>query len=134
MHMAVGDPVADMLTRIRNGLMVRKDVVEMPCSNLKKGVAEVLEREGYIKTFRVIEDNKQGVLRVYLKFGPEGEQVISGLKRVSKPGMRVYRNCTEIEKVLRGLGIAILSTPKGILSDRECRKQKVGGELLCFVW
>ena len=132
--MSVNDPVGDMLTRIRNALMARRDCVDVPYSNLKKGVAEVLKREGYIRNFQVVKGDVQGTLHLHLKYGPDGEQVVRGLKRVSTPGKRVYRKWHEIERVLGGLGTAVVSTPKGVMSDKDCRKEKVGGELLCFVW
>ena len=128
------DPIADMLTRIRNAYMVKRDRVDIPASRLKMEIAAVLKREGYIADFVRYEDGKQGILRIYLKYGPRGEKVITGLKRISKPGRRVYARADEIPRVRSGLGIAILSTSKGVLSDRECRKRRVGGEVLCAVW
>jgi len=128
------DPIADMLTRIRNANMVYKDRVDIPASKLKKSIIRILKEEGFIKGFRYIEDGRQGILRVYLKYGPKRERVINELVRVSKPGRRIYVGKDEIPLVKRGLGIAILSTSKGIMTDRECRKLGVGGELLCIVW
>jgi small subunit ribosomal protein S8 len=127
------DPIADMLTRIRNALMVRKPTANVRASKVNLGIARVLKDEGYIEDFKFLETGPQGAIRIYLKYGPEGEMVITELKRESKPSRRVYRGVGEIPRVLAGLGIAILSTPKGILSDRECRRENVGGELLCTV-
>ncbi len=129
------DPIADMLTRVRNGSRARLDKVDMPGSRLKERIAQVLKDEGFIKNFRAItEGGNKMMLRVFLKYTPENESVISGLKRVSRPGLRVYVQTTEIPKVMSGLGISILSTPKGVLTDRAARKANVGGELLCTVW
>lgn len=130
----VADPIADMLTRIRNGSMAEHEKVDIPASRLKVRVAEILKDEGFIKNFRVIEDRKQGVLRVYLKYGPGQERIITGLRRVSKPGRRHYVTAEKVPSVLGGMGVAILSTPRGVLTDRESRKSKVGGEVLCYVW
>ena len=128
------DPVADMLTRIRNAVRVRKEKVNIPSSKLKVGIARVLRDEGYVNGFDVIEDGKQGILRVDLKYGPRGEDVIRDIQRVSKAGRRVYGKVSELPRVRDGLGIAIVSTNKGVLSDRSCREQNVGGELLCTVY
>lgn len=128
------DPLADMLTRIRNACRNQRETVDMPASRLKTGVAEVLKREGFITDFATFDDAKQGVLRVYLKYGPRGEKVINELKRVSRPGCRRYAGVDDVPLVRNGLGIAVVSTPKGVLSDRECRAQRVGGEVLCTVW
>jgi small subunit ribosomal protein S8 len=130
----VTDPVADMLARIRNGSLAEHEKVDIPSSKLKVRLAEILKEEGFIKNFRLIEDKRQGVLRVYLKYGPGQERVISGLRRVSKPGRRLYVGAGRIPTVLGGMGVAILSTPRGVLTDRESRKAKVGGEVLCYVW
>lgn len=130
----VTDPVADMLARIRNGSLAEHEKVDIPSSKLKVRLAEILKEEGFIKNFRLIEDKRQGVLRVYLKYGPGQERVISGLRRVSKPGRRLYVAADRIPSVLGGMGVAILSTPRGVLTDRESRKAKVGGEVLCYVW
>jgi small subunit ribosomal protein S8 len=130
----VTDPVADMLARIRNGSLAEHEKVDIPSSKLKVRLAEILKEEGFIKNFRLIEDKRQGVLRVYLKYGPGQERVISGLRRVSKPGRRLYVGADRIPSVLGGMGVAILSTPQGLLTDRESRKAKVGGEVLCYVW
>ena len=132
--MPVTDPVADMLTRIRNAVNVRFDTVEIPSSGEIEGIARVLQEEGYIKTSKVIEDNKQNVLRVYLKYGPDGEMILNHIKRESKPSRRLYKKVSQIEKVLGGIGIGIYSTSKGILSDRKCRQLKVGGEHICTIW
>ena len=128
------DPIADMLTRIRNALQARKDEVDIPASKLKRRIAEILKQEGYIKGFKFIADNKQGVLRVFLKYDDKKQSVITGLKRISKPGRRVYVGKEEIPRVMRGLGIAILTTSRGVMTDREARKLGVGGEVICYVW
>jgi small subunit ribosomal protein S8 len=130
----VTDPVADMLARIRNGSLAEHEKVDIPASKLKVRVAEILKEEGFIKNFRVIEDKRQGVLRVYLKYGPNQERVISGLRRVSKPGRRLYVGAERVPSVLGGMGVAVLSTPRGVLTDRESRQAKVGGEVLFYVW
>jgi small subunit ribosomal protein S8 len=130
----VTDPIGDMLTRIRNGSMAEHEKVDIPASKLKVRIAELLKEEGFIKNFRLIEDRKQGILRVYLKYGPGQERVITGLRRVSKPGRRRYVAADKIPSVLGGMGVAVLSTPRGVLPDREARRQRVGGEVLCFVW
>ena len=132
--MSMSDPLADMLTRIRNAGMVRSETVDVPMSNLKVGVAKVLREEGYIKDYQIIDDNKQGVLRIELKYGPNDERVISGIRRVSKPGVRQYVKADDIPKVMSGLGISILSTSKGIITDREARRLRIGGEILCEAW
>jgi small subunit ribosomal protein S8 len=130
----VTDPIADMLTRIRNSSLAEHEKVDIPASKLKVRLAEILKEEGFIKNFRVIEDKRQGQLRVYLKYGPNQERVISGLRRVSKPGRRLYVGADGVPSVLGGMGVAILSTPRGLLTDRESRQAKVGGEVLCYVW
>ena len=130
----VTDPVADMLARIRNGSLAEHEKVDIPSSKLKVRLAEILKEEGFIKNFRLLEGKHQGVLRVYLKYGPGQERVIRGLRRVSKPGRRRYVGADRIPSVLGGMGVAILSTPQGVLTDRESRKAKVGGEVLCYVW
>ena len=130
----VTDPIADMLTRIRNGSLAEHEKVDIPASRLRVRVAELLKDEGFIKNFRVIEDKKQGILRVYLKYGPGQERVITGLRRVSKPGRRLYVAADKVPSVLGGMGLAILSTSRGVLTDRESRRLKVGGEVLCYVW
>ncbi|UCE62466.1 MAG: 30S ribosomal protein S8 [Phycisphaerales bacterium] len=123
-----------MLTRIRNAVRVRRETVRIPSSNIKVGIARVLRDEGYINEFDVIEDKKQGILRIALKYGPRGELVINKIERASKPGRRVYRKVGDLPRVLDGLGIAIVSTSKGVMGDRDCREKKVGGELLCTVY
>jgi small subunit ribosomal protein S8 len=129
------DPIADMLTRVRNGSRARLEKVDMPSSRLKERIAQVLKDEGYIKNFRTVsEGGEKATLRVFLKYTPENEAVISGVHRVSRPGLRVYVGSQEIPKVMSGLGVSILSTPKGVLTDRAARKANVGGELLCTVW
>ena len=132
--MQVTDVVADMLTRIRNANSAKHETVDVPASNLKKAIAQILLNEGYIKAFELIEDNKQGTLRLALKYTETGAPVISGLRRVSKPGLRIYTNCEEMPKVMRGLGTAIISTSKGVMTDRAARENHVGGEVLAFVW
>lgn len=128
------DPIADMLTRIRNGNKANHTSVSLPSSNEKRAIAQILLDEGYIKGFDVEEDNKQGVLTIDLKYAEEGEKVISGLRRISKPGLRVYVKANEVPKVLDGLGIAIISTSKGLLTDKAARELNVGGEVMCYVW
>lgn len=128
------DPIADMLTRIRNGNNAKHDSVDVPASNIKKELAQILTNEGFIKGFDVIEDGKQGIIRIDLKYGKNSEKVISGIKRISKPGLKVYVKSNEIPRVLGGLGIAVLSTSKGIMTDKEARKENVGGEVICYVW
>lgn len=132
--MVTTDPIADMLTRIRNANTVTRDVVEVPSSRVKRDIAKILKEEGYIRDYEVVADRKQGVLRLYLKYGPNKQKVITGLKRISKPGLRVYANKDNIPKVLGGLGIAVISTPKGIMADRTARREGVGGEVICYVW
>ena len=132
--MQVTDAIADMLTRIRNANAAKHDSVKIPASNMKKAIAQILVDEGYIKGFTVEEDGKQGIMEVQLKYGPGKTQVITGLRRVSKPGLRIYTNCEDMPKVMKGLGIAILSTPKGVMTDKDARKANVGGEVLAFVW
>ncbi len=132
--MSTTDPIADMLTRIRNSNTARQDRVDIPGSKIKRSIAEVLKREGYIRDFAWIDDGRQGVIRIYLKYGPNRESVINGLRRISKPGLRVYAKRDEVPRVLGGLGIAILSTPDGILTDREARSKGIGGEVICYVW
>ena len=132
--MQITDAIADMLTRIRNANSAKHETVDIPCSNVKKAIAEILLEEGYIKSYTVIDDNKQGVIKVTLKYGPGKTRIISGLRRVSKPGLRIYSSCEDLPKVMRGLGVAIVSTPKGIMTDKKARKENVGGEVLAFVW
>lgn len=132
--MHITDPIADMLTRIRNANSAKHETVDIPASNMKKAIAQILLDEGYITSYKVIDDEKQGVIRVTLKYTENKAQVITGLRRVSKPGLRIYSNVEDMPKVMKGLGIAIVSTSKGIMTDREARKQNVGGEVLAFVW
>ncbi|AOT71181.1 30S ribosomal protein S8 [Geosporobacter ferrireducens] len=132
--MTMTDPIADMITRVRNANTVKHETVDIPASNMKKSIAEILLNEGFIKGYDVIEDGKQGIIRIQLKYGKNSEKVISGLKRISKPGLRVYARKDEIPKVLGGLGIAILSTSNGIVTDKDARKLGVGGEVICYVW
>ena len=132
--MQITDTIADMLTRIRNANSAKHPTVDVPASNMKKQIAQILVDEGYIKSFRVIDDDKQGVIRITLKYTENKSQVITGLRRVSKPGLRIYSNRKDMPKVMKGLGIAIVSTSKGIMTDREARKNNVGGEVLAFVW
>ncbi|MBI4229320.1 MAG: 30S ribosomal protein S8 [Planctomycetes bacterium] len=128
------DPIADLLTRIRNALRVRRDVVQVRFSVVKEGIAQALRREGYLRDVRRVEDGNRPELRIYLKYGPEGEEILRRLRRISRPGRRVYRGVSELKPVLAGIGATILSTPRGVLSDRECREQRVGGEVLAEVW
>lgn len=132
--MTMTDPIADMLTRIRNANMVNHESVEVPGSKIKLAIAEILKQEGFIKEFEFKKDNKQGTIRIILKYGPNREKVISGLKRISKPGLRVYAQKDDLPKVLSGLGIAIISTSQGIMTDKSARKAGVGGEVLCYIW
>ncbi len=128
------DPIADMLTRIRNGNSAKHESVDVPASKMKKEIAEILLKEGFIKSYDVIDDGVQGTIKVDLKYGRNDERIISGLKRISKPGLRVYAKGTEIPRVLGGLGIAIISTSNGVLTDKEARNQGIGGEVICYVW
>ena len=132
--MQVTDTIADMLTRIRNANSAKHQTVDVPYSGMKKQIAQILQDEGYIKSFRIIEDNKQGVIRITLRYTENKGQVITGLRRVSKPGLRIYSNSREMPKVMKGLGIAIVSTSKGIMTDKKARAEQVGGEILAFVW
>jgi len=132
--MSMSDPIADFLTRIRNAGMVYHDKVEVPASRIKKELAELLKSEGYIKDVEYIADDKQGVIRMYLKYGPNRERVITGLKRISRPGLRVYAKNDEMPKVLGGLGIAVISTSKGIMTDKKARKEGLGGEVISYIW
>lgn len=128
------DPIADMLTRIRNGVRIKSKQIQMPYSGMKAGIAQVLKDEGYIEGFDRIDDAKQGMLRIDLKYGPRGEQLIHSIRRESKVGCRVYRGVTELPRVLNGMGIAVVSTHKGLMSDRRCRQEKLGGELVCTLY
>ena len=132
--MQITDAIADLLTRIRNANTAKHDTVEVPASNIKKAIVQILLDEGYIKSFTVVDDGKQGMITVVLKYGPNKTPVIQGLKRVSKPGLRIYSNAEDMPKVMKGLGIAIVSTSKGVMTDRQARKENVGGEVLAFVW
>ena len=132
--MQITDPIADMLTRIRNANSSKNESVSVPCSKLRIEIAKILDKEGYIAGYEVIEDEIQGIIKINLKYGPGKQKVITGLKRVSKPGLRVYASKENLPKVLKGLGIAIISTSKGIMTDKEARKLNVGGEVLAFVW
>lgn len=132
--MQITDSIADLLTRIRNASSAKHDTVEIPGSNMKKAITQILVEEGYIKGFSVVEDGKQGIIKVALKYGEGKTPIISGLRRVSKPGLRIYSNCEDMPKVMKGLGIAVVSTSKGIMTDRKARKENVGGEVLAFIW
>ena len=132
--MSMTDPTADFLTRIRNANMVRHESLEVPASKIKKDIAEILKNEGFIKDVEYIDDDKQGIIRVFLKYGKNNERVISGLKRISKPGLRSYVKADEVPKVLNGLGIAIISTSEGVITDKEARAKKIGGEVLAYIW
>ncbi|KAB7704622.1 30S ribosomal protein S8 [Bacillus aerolatus] len=132
--MVMTDPIADLLTRIRNANMVRHEKLEVPASNIKKEIAEILKREGFVRDVEFIEDNKQGMIRIFLKYGAKNERVITGLKRISKPGLRVYAKADEMPRVLNGLGIALVSTSNGVLTDKEARAKQIGGEVLAYVW
>ena len=132
--MQITDTIADMLTRIRNASSAKHDSVDIPASNVKKAIAQILLDEGYINGFQFVEDGKQGVIHITLKYGPNKTQVISGIRRVSKPGLRIYSNCEDMPKVMNGLGIAIVSTSKGVMTDKKARELNVGGEVLAFVW
>jgi small subunit ribosomal protein S8 len=131
--MSLSDPIADMLTRIRNALRIGRETVNVRASRVCEGVAKVLKEEGYIEDYSLIEDGKQGLIRVYLRYGPTGQQVITEIQRVSRPGCRVYRKAEDLPRPLDGLGVAVISTSRGVLSDRQCRQENVGGEVLCTV-
>ena len=132
--MQITDTIADMLTRIRNANTAKHDSVEIPASNVKKAIAQILLDEGYISSFTVIDDGKQGIIKIVLKYGPKKVSTISGIRRVSKPGLRIYSNVEDMPKVMKGLGIAIISTSKGIMTDKQARKENVGGEVLAYIW
>ncbi len=132
--MNITDPIADLLTRIRNASQARHATVDVPASNMKKAIAQILVEEGYVKSYTVAEDNKQGVITITLKYTETGAPVITGLRRVSKPGLRIYTSCEDMPKVMKGIGTAIVSTPKGVMTDKKARKENVGGEVLAFVW
>ena len=132
--MSMSDPIADMLTRIRNANTAKHATVDVPASNMKKAIAQILVDEGYIKSYQIIDDGKQGIIRITLKYGENKSQVITGLRRVSKPGLRIYSSCEDMPKVMKGLGIAIVSTSKGVMTDKKARELNVGGEVLAFIW
>lgn len=132
--MAMTDPIADFLTRIRNANMVKHESVEVPASKIKRDIAEILKNEGFIRDVEYIDDDKQGIIRVFLKYGKNNERVISGLRRISKPGLRSYVKADAVPKVLNGLGIAILSTSEGVMTDKDARAKKIGGEVIAYVW
>jgi len=132
--MSMTDPIADFLTRIRNAKMVRHESLEVPASKIKRDIAEILKNEGFIKNIEYVDDDKQGIIRVFLKYGKNKERVITGLKRISKPGLRSYVKADDVPKVLNGLGIAIISTSEGVITDKEARAKKVGGEVLAYIW
>ena len=132
--MTMTDPIADMLTRIRKANTVGHETVEIPASKMKKSIAEILKEEGYIEDFDIIDDNKQGIIKITMKYGANKEKVITGIKKISKPGLKVYAKANDVPRVLGGLGIAIISTSKGVVSDKEARKMGVGGEVICYVW
>ena len=132
--MSMTDPIADLLTRIRNANLAHHEVVEIPASKIKKSIAEILKSEGFIRDVEYIDDNKQGVIRVFLKYGEDRNRVITGIKRISKPGLRKYAKAEELPKVLNGLGIAIISTSAGVITDKEARSKQVGGEVIAYVW
>jgi small subunit ribosomal protein S8 len=130
----VTDPIADMLTRIRNAALIRAEKVDIPASKMKLEIAKIMKEEGFIRAYKILKDKKQGILRVTLKYTPENESVISGLRKISKPGRRVYVGHDNVPMVMAGVGVSILTTSKGIMSDRSCRRDKVGGEVLCYIW
>ncbi|WP_290032987.1 30S ribosomal protein S8 [Ligilactobacillus cholophilus] len=132
--MAMTDPIADFLTRIRNANMAKHESLEAPASNIKRNIAEILKNEGFIRDYEFIEDNKQGIIRVFLKYSKNGERVISGIRRISKPGLRSYVKADAVPKVLNGLGIAILSTSEGVMTDKDARAKKIGGEVIAYIW
>ncbi len=132
--MNITDPIADLLTRIRNASQAKHATVDIPASNMKKAIAQILVDEGYVTSYKVTEDNKQGVITITLKYTDNMQPVITGLRRISKPGLRIYTRCEDMPKVLKGIGTAIVSTPKGVMTDKQARKENVGGEVLAFVW
>ena len=132
--MSMTDPIADMLTRIRNANQALLERLDMPASRFKVELAKILKAEGFIRAYKLIDDNKQGVLRIYLKFGPGNERVIQGLRRVSRPGLRVYRKASRLPNVMSGMGVAIVSTPQGLMTGKAARQRSLGGEVLCYVW
>jgi small subunit ribosomal protein S8 len=132
--MSMTDPIADMLTRLRNANQALLERVDIPASRLKVEVAKILKAEGFIRTYRMLDDNKQGILRVYMKFGPGNERIIRGIRRVSRPGLRVYRKVSKLPNVMSGLGVAIVSTPQGLMTGKTARERSLGGEVLCYIW
>ena len=132
--MNITDPIADLLTRIRNASQAKHATVDIPASNMKKAIAQILVDEGYVKSYTVTEDDKQGVITITLKYTDNMQPVITGLRRISKPGLRIYTSCEDMPKVMKGIGTAIISTPKGVMTDKKARKENVGGEVLAFVW
>ena len=132
--MQISDVIADMLTRIRNANDAKHETVDVPASKMKKAIADILVEEGYISGYQIIEDGKQGIIRITLKYGRGKQKIIQGLRRVSKPGLRIYSNCEDMPRVMNGMGVAIISTSKGIMTDKQARKENVGGEVLAFVW
>lgn len=132
--MQITDTIADMLTRIRNATSAKHDSVNVPASNMKKAIAQILLDEGYIRNFQVVDDGKQGIIKINLKYAPDRTPAITGLRRVSKPGLRIYTSCEDMPRVMKGLGIAIMSTSKGVMTDRRARKENIGGEVLAFIW
>ena len=132
--MSMSDPIADFLTRIRNANMAQHESVEVPASKMKKDIAEILKNEGFIRDVEYVDDNKQGIIRVFLKYGKDGQRVISGLKRISKPGLRTYVKADAVPKVLNGLGIAIISTSEGVVTDKVARAKNIGGEVIAYIW
>jgi len=132
--MSVTDPIADLLTRIRNANLAYHEIVEVPSSRLKLEIVRLLQEEGFIRGYDCLEDNKQGIIRIRMKYGPRKERIITNLKRISKPGLRVYKKAKDVPRVLRGLGVAILTTSQGVMTDREARRRGLGGEVLCYIW
>lgn len=132
--MQITDSIADLLTRVRNANSAKHDTVDIPASNMKKAISQILVDEGYVKSFTVIDDGKQGIIRITLKYGENKTPIISGLRRVSKPGLRIYTSCEDMPKVMKGLGVAIISTSRGVMTDRRARQENIGGEILAFVW
>jgi small subunit ribosomal protein S8 len=128
------DPIADMLTRIRNAVLIRAEKVDIPASRMKLEIAKIMKEEGFIRAYKILKDKKQGILRITLKYTPENQPIIAGLKRISKPGRRVYTDKDKIPMVMAGVGISVLSTSRGVLGDKACRREKVGGEILCYIW
>jgi small subunit ribosomal protein S8 len=128
------DPIADMLTRIRNAVLIRAEKVDIPASRMKLEIAKIMKEEGFIRAYKILKDKKQGILRITLKYTPENQPIIAGLKRISKPGRRVYTDKDAIPLVMAGVGISVLSTSRGVLGDKACRREKVGGEILCYIW